>query len=111
MSKEQHAQLDYKKKPCPQNRSPESSRRVVHRTGEPSRRLRSQVGRQRGHRLGVARIVGELDRDRLGGPLRNGTVQLLDGLLRLGALVKPDEADALGKTCREKEGGCATLDI
>ncbi len=66
----------------------------------PSRRLRGQVGRQRGDGLGVvAGIVGELDSDGLAGALWDGAVQLLDGALRLHALVEADEAHALGQAC------------
>lgn len=42
----------------------------------------------------IARIVSELDGDRLSGALGNGSVQLLDGSFRLDALVKPDEPNA-----------------
>lgn len=63
-----------------------------------SGRLRRQVGGQRWERLAVARIVGKLDGDRLRVVLGDGAVQLLDGALRLDALVKADEANALGQT-------------
>lgn len=60
-------------------------------------RLRRQVGGQRRQRLVdvAARVVGELDRDRLGRRFGRGAVQRLDGPLCLAPLVEPDEADAL----------------
>lgn len=66
----------------------------------PQVRRRRQVRRQRRDRLVdvIARVVGELDRDRLRGALRRRPVQLLDGPFGFRALVEPDEADALGQT-------------
>lgn len=43
----------------------------------------------------IRRVVGELDGDGLGRTFGDGAVQFLDGPLRLDALVKPDEPDAL----------------
>lgn len=47
----------------------------------------------------LAGVVGELDRDGLGGACRLLSVQALDGLLGLYPLVKADEAHASGATC------------
>lgn len=60
-------------------------------------RLRRQVGGQRRQRLVdvAARVVGELDGDRLGSALRRGAVQRLNSPLCLAPLIEPDEADAL----------------
>jgi len=44
------------------------------------------------------RRVGELDRDRFAGAVRNEAVELLDGSLRLVTKVEPDEPDALRQT-------------
>ena len=45
----------------------------------------------------VAGVVGELDRDGLGGSLWDGSIELLYGSLRLNSLVKTDEADSFRK--------------
>ena len=61
--------------------------------------LGSKVGCQRWNRLGVvAGVVSELDSDGLRGTLRDGSVQLGDGSLRLDSLIKPDESNTLGDT-------------
>lgn len=44
----------------------------------------------------LARVVGELHRDGLGGARRFLAVQAFDGLLRLHPPVKADEADSSG---------------
>ena len=55
-----------------------------------------QVGGQRSQSFGrVAGIVGEFDRNGLSGSLRNGSVQLVDGALRLAAGVEADESYSL----------------
>lgn len=77
--------------------SPETARRMVDWSREATIRLRRQVGREWRQRLVdvAARVVGELDGDRLRGALWRGSVQRLDGPFRLAPLVEPDEADAL----------------
>ena len=74
--------------------------------GSPERppgRLRGEVGGEWRDGLGVvAGVVGELDRDGLGGALGHRTVQLLDGALGLDALVEADEAHSLGEPCHAK---------
>lgn len=79
--------------------SPEAAGLVVNGPREAAVRLRRQIGGERRQRLVqvAARIVGELDGDRLAGALGRGAVQRLDGALRLGALVEPNEADAFGQ--------------
>lgn len=75
---------------------------MVNRSAETSS-LRCQVSSQRWDGLViVARVIGELDGDRLGGALGNGAVQLLDGALSLDALVEPDEPDAFRQTCKNE---------
>lgn len=76
---------------------------MVDRPAETPRGLRCEISRQRRYRLVVvARIVGELDGDRLGRAFRYGAVQLLDRPLGFDALVKPYEADALRQACTGK---------
>ena len=66
------------------------------------RRLRAQECGQWWQRLGVvARVVGELDGDGLGGALGDGAIQLLDRSLSLDALIKTDEADTLRQTFKK----------
>lgn len=73
---------------------------MVDRAAEAAGRLGREVRCQRRYCLVVvARVVGELDGDRLGGALRDRAVQLLDGALRLDALVESDEAHSLRQTC------------
>jgi len=76
----------------------EAPRRVVYGPSEPSSEGR-QVGGQRGHPglAVVAGVVGELHRDGVRRALWHGPVQLLDGPVRLYALVEPDEAHAFAK--------------
>lgn len=72
---------------------------MVDGAAEAAGRLGREVSRQRRYRLVVvARVVGELDGDRLGGALRDRAVQLLDGALSLDALVESDEAHSLRQT-------------
>ena len=72
---------------------------MVNGPSESSSGLWCQVSGQRGDRLVVvARIVGELHRDRLGGSFRDGAVQLLDGPLGFHPLVEPYESHSFRKT-------------
>ena len=54
-----------------------------------------QLGQQGLARL-LARVVGKLDRDWLGGARRLLAVQALDGLLGLNPPIETDEADSSG---------------
>ena len=79
--------------------------------GSPGR-LRCQVGRQgRDGLCIVTRVVGELHRDRLRGPLRNGSIELLYGSLRLYSLVEPNEANSLGEAWNRALLGAACKNI
>lgn len=65
-----------------------------------------EVGGQRGDCLVVVGgVVGELDGDGLRGAVGDRAVQLLDGALRLDALVEPDEAHALRQAWGRGAGG------
>ena len=67
--------------------------------GPPCRGSGRQIGGQGRDGLGiVAGVVGELDRNRLRGTLRDGSVQLANGALGLDPLIEPDETDSLGET-------------
>lgn len=59
--------------------------------------LGRQVSGQRRKRLIVARIIGELDRDRLGVTFRYCAVQFLNCPLGLVTLIEAYEADAFGE--------------
>ena len=66
--------------------------------------LGCQVGRQgRNGFCIVTGIVGELDRDGLRGSLRDRSIELLNGSLRLDSLIKTNEAHTL------REAGNRTL--
>ena len=57
--------------------------------------------------------VGELDGDGFGRPLRDGTVELFDGALRLLALVEADEAYPFGQSWKwgeQQEGPSVPAD-
>lgn len=89
----------------------EAAGRVV--DGPPvAARQGGEVGGQGGYSLVVVGgVVGELDGDGLRGAVGDRAVQLLDGALRLDALVEPDEAHALrqawgrGRGPRRATGG------
>jgi hypothetical protein len=77
---------------------------VVDGTGKTAGRLRCQVGGQRWHPgFSTTRIVGKFNRDRFGGALWNGAVQLFDGPFGLLTLIEAYEADTLGETCVGEE--------
>lgn len=67
-------------------------------------RRRQEVLNGREHDLcgAVARIVGELDDNRLGAVLRNRSVQVLNRTFSLAALIKADETDALREAWRRE---------
>ncbi len=69
---------------------------MVDRAGKTTHLRREVRGEGQVGRLGVvARIVGKLDRDRLGEAVRDGSVEFPDRLFRLATLVEADEPDAL----------------
>ena len=83
--------------------SPKSAGRMECGPERPPGGLRGQVGGKRGNGLGVvARVVGKLDRDRLGRPVGYGSIQLLDGPLSFNALVKADKADTFRQAWTKK---------
>lgn len=71
----------------------------MNRSRKPSCGLRRKISsKRRDGFVVVARIIGELDGDGFSRALRNGPVELLDGALRLHALVEANKSDSFGKT-------------
>lgn len=80
-----------------------TKRRIVKRLGAIHT---GQVSGQRSQSFRrVARVVGEFDRDGLGGALRDRSVQLLDGPLCLSARVKPDETHSFRQSSYNETNG------
>ena len=74
--------------------------------------LRCQVGCQgRNGFCIVTGIVGEFHRDGLRGSLRDRSIELLDGSLRLYSLVEPNEANSLGEAWNRALLGAACKNI
>ena len=83
---------------------PESTRGMMNRPCKSSCRLRCQIRRQRRYCfIIVARIVSELDCDRIRRIFRYGTIQLTDSSFGFHSLIESDESYTLGKTCRNKQ--------